>query len=525
MSNADATSLIKPAGDGKMLASQRNLLVEGRFSVKFCIPAFGKVRRVIALGVVAGAFLSAALLLFGSLAEAGHTFLAFTAVVVATIATSAVLACLACRAARLTLVRRLSSLADVMRNAEAGDYQRRFPTGGDDEFADVERTYNALMDQVSGLAASALHSDLMVKWAQSEIRLREELMAKSNELASVNEALVRKVREASNLLRIAEVASTSLEMGRMLDRLGQTLVETLAVEELLVLMPDPDTGVMRVRQALGVLDKTIMEGSWPAGLSMVGRCSDEGEIQYVPDLSIDPIADGLRGRRRTGGSLVAVPVRGPAGTTAVITLLRREANAFDPQELDFLRLASHYVALAVSNATLYRATHERAIHDSMTGLHNRGYFMEAFSGEWHRARRVADPLSVLMIDVDHFKCVNDLHGHAVGDVVLKAVAGLLKARIRKTDLLARYGGEEFVLALPGTTLAEGESIAESIRRSIEEANVQHPGMEDKSCIRMTVSVGVAVNMLADDTPETLINRADTGLLEAKAAGRNRVVAK
>lgn len=473
--------------------------------------------------VASAAILAAALFASGVRVEATHPIPAWMAVVGTVLSAAALSALLANLFVRRQVVRRLEVLVQVLRGAEAGDHLRRFQTEGHDEFAEVERAFNALMDQVSGLAASALHSDLMVKWAQSEVRLREELLAKSNELAAVNEALVRKVREASDLLRIAEVASESLEMGRLLDRLGRTLVDTLAVEELLVLLPEPGTGVMRVRQALGVQDVRVLEGTWPSGEALVHRCVDEGEIQYLPDLSTVSLAAELRGRRHAGGSLVAVPVRGPGSATGVITLLRREKNAFDPQELDFLRLVSHFVALAVSNATLYRATHERAIHDALTGLHNRGFFVEAFAREWHRVRRTALPMTVLMIDVDHFKAINDSHGHAVGDVALQAVSRILRARARKADLLARYGGEEFVLALPGTPVEDGEAIAEVVRASIEGASLPVPATNGVPDVRLTVSIGVAAASLEDDSPEALIHRADLGLLDAKGAGRNRVV--
>ncbi len=477
------------------------------------------------LGAVVASSLLLAVVLgaLGMRVENLHPVLAWAAVASAAVIAATLSALLVYQVVRRQIARRLETLAEVLRGAEAGEHLRRFEPGEDDEFAAVERAFNALMDQFAGLAASALHSDLMVKWAQSELRLREELLAKSNELAAVNEALVRKVREASDLLRIAEVASASLEMGRLLDRLGRTLVDTLAVEELLVLLPDPDSGQMRVRHAIGVQDVHILEGSWPKDDPVVRRCVDEGEIQYLSDLSVEPLSADLRGRRRVGGSLVAVPVRGPGSTTGVITLLRREAQAFDSQELDFLRLTAHYVALAVSNATLYRATHERAIHDSLTGLHNRGFFIEAFEREWHRSRRADVPLSVLMIDVDHFKRVNDSHGHGAGDIVLQGVARLLRARARKADLLARYGGEEFVMAMPGTTTADAAAIAEAIRASVESTPLPVSPSNGAPPVRLTISVGVASDSLSDDSPEALISRADMGLLTAKSAGRNRVV--
>lgn len=416
--------------------------------------------------------------------------------------------------------RRLVPLLGAFRRAETGDVLGRLTPSGDDELGDLERAFNAVQDRIADLTASSLHSDLMVKWAQRELRLKEEILAQSRSLTEVNEQLVRRVRESSDLLEIAEAAAATLDMDEMLDRLGRTLVATLHVEEVIVLLATPESGELSIQHSVGVRDRAVAEALLPgAEDSIVRRALDSGEIEYVPDIEMQPSLAVLRGRRRTGGSLVAVPVRGRGQSNGVIVLLHREAGAFQPEDLGFLKLVAHYMTLAVSNAVLYRQTRDQAIHDPLTGLYNRRFFMESYTVEWTLARRVGSPLSVLMIDVDWFKQFNDRYGHQVGDEVLRVVARVLKAVVRDVDVVGRYGGEEFIVALPGAALDGAMEVGEKLRAAVE--GTAFPLAASGGFAHLTVSVGVASGHAG--TPEDLIRAADLALLQAKSAGRNRIV--
>jgi diguanylate cyclase (GGDEF)-like protein len=165
---------------------------------------------------------------------------------------------------------------------------------------------------------------------------------------------------------------------------------------------------------------------------------------------------------------------------------------------------------------IYRLT----ILDGLTGVHNQRFFMEFLEREISRAQRHAATLALVLFDLDHFKRVNDVHGHLAGDAVLKEISGRLRPRIRREDLLARYGGEEFACVLPDTTQAGAAVFAEALRILVERDPVLYQGTR----IPVTISLGVA--MLTPDQPATvndLIRRADAHLYEAKRLGRNRVV--
>jgi diguanylate cyclase (GGDEF)-like protein/PAS domain S-box-containing protein len=163
---------------------------------------------------------------------------------------------------------------------------------------------------------------------------------------------------------------------------------------------------------------------------------------------------------------------------------------------------------------------ELATTDALTGLSNRRTFYDQGDREIVRRARYKSSLSVLMIDADRFKSVNDTHGHAAGDEVLRNLASVLKSTVRATDLPARYGGEEFVVLLPETAAPEAILVAERIRAAVEASNVQ---IDDK-IIRYTISIGVSEAGGATSDLKTLLAAADSALYRAKNEGRNRVVA-
>ncbi|HUA56687.1 MAG TPA: diguanylate cyclase [Candidatus Sulfotelmatobacter sp.] len=160
-----------------------------------------------------------------------------------------------------------------------------------------------------------------------------------------------------------------------------------------------------------------------------------------------------------------------------------------------------------------------ATTDALTGLHNRRHFDSAGAAEISRSRRYNRALSVMMIDADHFKQVNDTHGHDVGDEVLRALAEAARTSVRKTDVVGRLGGEEFAIALPETNDAIASQIAEKIRKRVGDA----PIVTKAGPLRVTVSVGVASLDPAMTTFGELLKAADVALYIAKQNGRNRVV--
>jgi diguanylate cyclase (GGDEF)-like protein len=201
----------------------------------------------------------------------------------------------------------------------------------------------------------------------------------------------------------------------------------------------------------------------------------------------------------------------------VITYTRAEPfSELDAARLEFL--TSHLV-YPLRNALLYRDALLAASRDPLTGINNRAALGSTLEREVSLAQRHATALSVIMLDLDHFKQINDLHGHAAGDCVLRTLAAQLGQCTRSSDVVFRYGGEEFVIVLRSTDLRGAALLAERVRRAVEGLRVDCDG----AGVRLTISAGVA-SLAGGDTAESLLRRADKALYRSKADGRNRVTA-
>ncbi|MEW6117855.1 MAG: diguanylate cyclase [Nitrospirota bacterium] len=178
------------------------------------------------------------------------------------------------------------------------------------------------------------------------------------------------------------------------------------------------------------------------------------------------------------------------------------------------------IALSLANFKLRETLYIQSIHDPLTGLFNRRYMDELLGKELHRMLRKELPLSLIMLDIDHFKIFNDTFGHDAGDMLLRELGGFLQHQIRTEDFACRYGGEEFILILPETPLESARQRAEQLRRNIKDLTIQHRG---QTLGPVTLSLGVAVFPLHGDNSEALLRAADAALYRAKAEGRDKVV--
>ena len=170
------------------------------------------------------------------------------------------------------------------------------------------------------------------------------------------------------------------------------------------------------------------------------------------------------------------------------------------------------------NNKITQQLHELAKTDSLTGLLNRRYFLEKVNVEIEKSRRYNNGFSILMIDIDHFKSINDNYGHHSGDAVLREFSKVIVGNMRKTDIISRWGGEEFLVLIPESNAESCFNVAEKLRLHIENISV----VAEKLVIKFTVSIGIAILKNEDHTSEVLINRADKALYEAKQNGRNCV---
>ena len=197
----------------------------------------------------------------------------------------------------------------------------------------------------------------------------------------------------------------------------------------------------------------------------------------------------------------------------------KEKGSFDKKDLTLFSFLSSQISNAIKNLEYITYIKDLAIRDALTGLYNRRYFDEIFHYEYIRAKRYNFPLSFIMIDIDHFKLINDTFGHLIGDKVLQEVARLIKRSIRQADIGVRFGGEEFAIILPNTPLDKAIDIAERIRKRIESYEIS---LNNGKKLSITISEGISSLRKDTVSEEQIIEEADKALLRAKIAGRNRI---
>ncbi len=219
------------------------------------------------------------------------------------------------------------------------------------------------------------------------------------------------------------------------------------------------------------------------------------------------------------GPVIVLPVKGRENFLGWILLEAKNPDTpFEIHDLRLASIASDLIALALSNTERFTQTEALAISDELTGIYTRGYFNERLLEEFAKARHKGRPLTLVILDIDHFKKVNDVHGHHIGDEVLRWLARLVTGQARETDFVARYGGEEFVVLMPNTRGADALRFTQRLCKTIAAT----PFRWGAKRVRITLSAGVA--SLADEvtTEEELIRRSDEALYAAKNGGRNRV---
>jgi two-component system cell cycle response regulator len=323
---------------------------------------------------------------------------------------------------------------------------------------------------------------------------------------------LRQREESGRRLGVIETAGARLggAGGRVLvvddnERQAQRIMTELAVEHRPVLETEADKALMT---AQGPVDLVIINACAKGfdGLRLAAQLRSAEATRQLPILAIVDLSDRPRVVKALEigvNDLLARPVDPQELAARARTQIKRKRYA------DFLR----------NNLD---QSLEMAVTDQLTGLHNRRYMMGQLKALCARANRGGEPAAVLLVDIDHFKLVNDGYGHDVGDEVLREFAVRLATNVRAIDLACRYGGEEFAVVMPSTKLEDAQRIAERIRQHVGGAPIRASG--GKTLLTVTISIGVAVSLGDQDTPDLLLKRADEALYEAKAGGRNRVVA-
>jgi diguanylate cyclase (GGDEF)-like protein len=218
------------------------------------------------------------------------------------------------------------------------------------------------------------------------------------------------------------------------------------------------------------------------------------------------------------GTIIVVPLRYRQEILGTLTAIHFAENDYPQTKVELLETIASHAAIAITNAQLFEEIQQLAETDELTKINNRRQLFKLGEQAFNHAIRYNESLSVIMLDIDHFKLINDTYGHATGDMVLRELAQFALDNIRAVDILGRYGGEEFVIILPKASLTQGIEIAERLRYQVESKSI----VTSVGTLKTTISLGVADLSTPVPNLATLIDRADTALYQAKRAGRNQV---
>jgi len=218
-------------------------------------------------------------------------------------------------------------------------------------------------------------------------------------------------------------------------------------------------------------------------------------------------------------NVMAVPILSGVEVLGILIVANKDHESFTDNDLFLLETMAPTAATALENAKLFTEVERLSFTDDLTGVFSRRHFFALAEQEFQRSNRHGHDFAIVMLDIDHFKNVNDKYGHLVGDQVLKALARDLGKSLRGMDIISRYGGEEFIVLLPDTDKTTAIGVAERLREYVAE----HVHESDQGDFTITISLGVVSFSKKNKNIEELLSLADKALYEAKVAGRNRVI--
>jgi diguanylate cyclase (GGDEF)-like protein len=324
---------------------------------------------------------------------------------------------------------------------------------------------------------------------------------------------IRAAQEIGNLL------VSTFDVDTVLTLIVRGIRDVTGAEACSIMLWDEHEQNLLIRASVGIPDKVVQRVRVRRGENIAGWVAERGEPLLIRNLNEDPRFKGTAGNRYCNNSVLSVPMKAKGKVLGVINVNNlTTVRVFNANDVNLLMLFANQAAIALENARLYQELEKLAITDGLTGLANHRTFQDRLIVELARASRFQQEVSLLIVDIDHFKSVNDQYGHQMGDLVLRSVAARLKDLLRKMDFVARYGGEEFTIIMPQTHKARAYQTAERLRESISKESF----FPDEPNKHVTISLGLAEFPSDANDANDLIEAADQALYSSKRNGRNRV---
>jgi diguanylate cyclase (GGDEF)-like protein len=320
----------------------------------------------------------------------------------------------------------------------------------------------------------------------------------------------RRSRQLAFLNNVSRTAISSDDPVHMLSQIASEIQKNFSFDHIGIGLLDYGTKEIEIKAEAGVTAHA-MGRRIPLGAGILGRVARTGERALVQNA----LPGNLTGILHDSRAVLCIPITYGESLLGVLNIESRSENAFSPQDVLILNTLADLLATALHNAFVFQKLQQQSITDGLTGIKTRRFFWEALSAEWKRASRSGRPFSVVLIDLDKFKEVNDTMGHFEGDLVLARVGRLLEQKSRQSNVVARYGGDEFIVLMPETGAEQAQVLAERLRQWL----ASDPMLGEH---HVTGSFGVASFPMHGFSIEDIIRVADAGMYVSKRSGGNLV---
>jgi len=333
--------------------------------------------------------------------------------------------------------------------------------------------------------------------------------------------LTRQSQELTIVHDVAKALTSSLDLDSILQTIMEKMAEYFRPDTWSLLIVDEARDDLYFAIAVGERSEALKNVRLQMGEGIAGWVAKNGEMRIVPDASKDPHFNGRvdQATKWTTRTIICVPLRFKLRVLGVIELVNVDLERFKEQELFFLQSLCDYAAIAIGNARWVEKIQELTITDDCTGLYNARHLYKTLETEVYRSARFGYEFSVLFIDLDYFKVVNDTHGHLIGSKLLAEIGYLIKAQLRLIDFAFRYGGDEFVVVLPQTSKDQALVVARRLRDGLRSSTFcREEGLE----LSIRASIGVATYPHDGRTAHDVIRQADGMMYMVKNATRDNI---
>ena len=333
--------------------------------------------------------------------------------------------------------------------------------------------------------------------------------------------LTRHSQELAIFHDVAKTLTSSLDLDSILQTIMEKMAEYFRPDTWSLLMVDEAHDELYFAIAVGDKAEALKDVRLKMGEGIAGWVAKNGEARIVPDVRDDPVFASRvdQTTQWETRSVICVPLRSKLRVLGVIQLVNVDMSQFTQAELFFLQALCDYAAIAIENARWVEKIQELTITDDCTGLYNARHLYKTLETEVYRSSRFAYEFSVLFIDLDHFKAVNDTHGHLIGSKLLAEIGYLVKAQLRLIDFAFRYGGDEFVVLLPQTSKDQALVVAKRLRDAFRENTFcRDEGLN----LNVRASIGLATYPHDARTAHDVIRQADGMMYMVKNSTRDNI---